>query len=96
MPGPAAQSSLVRLLVAAAFLTFFAGLSPHLVHHLFEPESAAEECPFAAAGERAQPVVEPAVSLTAPVAPVAAVAPPAAPALAAGETGAPAVRAPPA
>jgi hypothetical protein len=91
----AAQHPLLRLLVAAAFLTFVVGLSPHLVHHLFEPDAGAEACAFAAAGERAHPIVGPTVSLVAAAAPIAAVAVPAASVVPAAESGSPAVRAPP-
>lgn len=95
MSRSAARHLLLRVLVAAAFLTFVVGLAPHLVHHLFEPEAGAQDCPFAAAGDRAQPIVSPAVSLVAAAAALAVVPPPAPPAVPAVETGAPAVRAPP-
>jgi len=46
------------LLAAAFLLAFVLGLSPHLVHHLFEAHehgAAADACPFATAAERVHP-----------------------------------------
>jgi hypothetical protein len=45
---------LCGLLTAGLFLVFFAGLAPHVVHHLFEGESHARtsDCPFASLAER--------------------------------------------
>ncbi|MCL6640024.1 MAG: hypothetical protein K6T92_01495 [Candidatus Rokubacteria bacterium] len=87
--------ALGRLLVLAAFVTFVVGLAPHLVHHLFEPDAAHDDCPFAAASERAQPIVGPAITLVAGGAPVARV--PASPCPAAGPSHSrrPDARAPP-
>jgi hypothetical protein len=88
--------ALGRLLVLAAFVTFVVGLAPHLVHHLFEPGALAHDaCPFAAAGERAQPIVGPAITLAAADAPVAGVPAPPPPAAVAPSVRPPAVRAPP-
>jgi len=40
-------------LVFAGFLAaFVVGISPHLVHHLFDDDHAQAECPFASVGER--------------------------------------------
>jgi hypothetical protein len=40
------------LLGAAIFVTFLISQAPHLVHHIFEPDSTQDECPLASAGER--------------------------------------------
>jgi hypothetical protein len=41
-----------RTLAALLFLAFVIGQAPHTVHHLFEPDHAEAECPFATAGDR--------------------------------------------
>jgi hypothetical protein len=41
-----------RVLAALLFLAFVVGQAPHTVHHLFEPEHAEADCPFATAGDR--------------------------------------------
>jgi hypothetical protein len=41
-----------RFFAALLFLSFVIEQAPHTVHHLFEPEHAESECPFAKAGER--------------------------------------------
>jgi hypothetical protein len=41
------------LLSSAFLLAFVVGLSPHLVHHAFEHDRTADDCPFAASAERA-------------------------------------------
>lgn len=43
---------LSALLLAGAFLAFFVGQSPHLVHHLLEGDEAQQACPLAPASER--------------------------------------------
>lgn len=45
-------SAVLGLLSAALFAAFVIELSPHLVHHLFEPGQGQSDCPFAASGER--------------------------------------------
>jgi hypothetical protein len=56
-----------RLLVVALFVGYLVEQSPHLVHHLFEPDEVQSECSYLAAGDRNQlgpvdgPVLAPAV-----------------------------------
>jgi len=67
---------LAALLLVGFVLAFVVGLSPHLVHHLLEPDhhetAAADDCPFAALADR-QPAAAP------PAAPVVDAQPAAAP-----------------
>jgi hypothetical protein len=87
--------ALGRILVLASFVTFVVGLAPHLVHHLFETDAAHDDCPFAAAGERTQPIVGPALTLVAAEAPVARVPAPPRPAIGPAHARRPDARAPP-
>ncbi|MGH7392182.1 MAG: hypothetical protein ACREM3_22385 [Candidatus Rokuibacteriota bacterium] len=64
------------LLSAAFLLAFLVEISPHLVHHAFEPDHVGEECPFATAAERQPSVAEPVAEL-APAAPASAALDPA-------------------
>jgi hypothetical protein len=43
-----------RLLVAACFVAYLTWQSPHLVHHLFEPDEVQADCSFLAAADRHQ------------------------------------------
>lgn len=43
-----------RLLVVALFVGYLVEQSPHLVHHLFEPDEVQSECSYLAAGDRNQ------------------------------------------
>jgi hypothetical protein len=45
---------LTRAIVVAFFLGYLVEQSPHLVHHLFEPDEARSECAYLAAGDRHQ------------------------------------------
>jgi hypothetical protein len=56
------------------------GLSPHLVHHLFDHSSPQNQCPFAAAAERQNATSAPTITLVDDHTLVSAVAPPATPA----------------
>jgi hypothetical protein len=42
----------MRLLAVLLFAGFVIGQAPHSVHHLFEVERIADDCPFATAGDR--------------------------------------------
>jgi hypothetical protein len=52
------------LLTTLAFLAFVVGQSPHLVHHLFEPEEAQAECVYAASSDRVSVVAADVVALS--------------------------------
>lgn len=41
-----------RGLLVLLFVVYVAGLSPHLVHHLFDHDAQQSDCPFAAVAER--------------------------------------------
>jgi hypothetical protein len=43
-----------RLLVVAFFVGYLVEQSPHLVHHLFEPDEVQSDCAYLAAGDRHQ------------------------------------------
>jgi hypothetical protein len=55
------------LLSTAFLLAFVVGISPHLVHHAFEHERAADDCPFAASTERAPAAAASPAFLVAPL-----------------------------
>jgi hypothetical protein len=55
------------------------GLSPHLVHHLFDHGSSQNECPFATAAERQNATSAPSITLVVDGTLVSTVAPPATP-----------------
>jgi hypothetical protein len=58
-----APPTLGRVFVTLIFATYLVGLSPHLVHHLFDHDQAQVDCPFALVAERQQaspvPVIAP-------------------------------------
>ena len=61
------------LVLTASLFVFVVGLSPHLVHHAFEHDQAAEDCAFAVTAERSPvaadtlpPLLEPLVHAGAP------------------------------
>jgi hypothetical protein len=64
-----------RLIVAAFFVAYLAWQSPHLVHHLFEPDEAQADCSFLAAADRHQIASGECVPLFPRVLNVSAVAP---------------------
>jgi hypothetical protein len=41
-----------RLIVVAFFVGYLVEQSPHLVHHLFEPDEVQSDCSYLAAGDR--------------------------------------------
>jgi len=47
------------LLWSALLLAFLVEVSPHLVHHAFDPDHVGDECPFATSAERAPTVAAP-------------------------------------
>jgi hypothetical protein len=62
---------LAALCTLGVLLAFIVGLSPHLVHHLFEPghRTVADECPFATAADREPGAAEGIVAPAAPAPP---------------------------
>jgi hypothetical protein len=43
-----------RLIVVVLFVGYLVEQSPHLVHHLFEPDKVQSDCAYLAAGDRHQ------------------------------------------
>jgi hypothetical protein len=43
-----------RLIVVVLFVGYLAEQSPHLVHHVFEPDEIQSDCAYLAAGDRHQ------------------------------------------
>jgi hypothetical protein len=66
MIGPGHARPWPRLLVAALFAAFVVEQAPHLVHHLFEPGHAPDECAFLAGAERSQGAPAQVLALDAP------------------------------
>jgi hypothetical protein len=62
-----------HLLTTLAFLAFVVGQSPHLVHHVFEPDDAEAECVFAMSSDRVCAVAPVVVSLVVDLVPKAEV-----------------------
>lgn len=66
---------LVRALVLVLFVANLVTLPPHLVHHVFEHDAAADDCAFATAAERHHAAPTPVVALPSALGLVAAITP---------------------
>ena len=49
---PRRVTAILGLVFAGFLAAFVVGISPHLVHHLFDDDHGKSECPFASVGER--------------------------------------------
>ncbi|HEV8393088.1 MAG TPA: hypothetical protein VGQ37_02390 [Vicinamibacterales bacterium] len=74
------MTAILGLVFAGFLAAFVVGISPHLVHHLFDDDHEQADCPFASVAERQQGVT-PSIAVT--LAPAHAAASPLLPAPAA-------------